>query len=68
MKTDVYESDPFSGSRGKHLASFVSDYRFERGDELVLSSGGSRLKLRITFIRIELAGDSLRRELHGLKL
>lgn len=68
MQTEIYESDPFSGSRGPHLASMETDYRFERNDELFLTAGGRRIKVRITHVRLEWDGTSLRRELLALKL
>lgn len=68
MQTEIYESDPFSGSRGTLIARMESDYRIEKGDELTVSSGGRRLKLRITFVRLELEDGTLRRELLGLKI
>lgn len=68
MQTDIYESDPFSGSKGTHLASLTSDYRFERNDELFLTAGGRRIKVRITHVRLELDGGRLRRELLAMKL
>jgi hypothetical protein len=68
MQTDIYESDPFSGGKGAHLASVDTDYRFEKNDELFLTSGGRRLKVRITYVRVELHGDTLRRELLAMKL
>jgi hypothetical protein len=68
MQTDIYESDPFSGSRGTHLASLDTDYRFERNDELFLSAGGRRIKVRITHVRVEFDGRGLKRELLALKL
>lgn len=68
MKTDIYESDPFSGSRGPLLTSLDTDYRFERNDELFLTVGGRRMKVRITHVRVELNGGILTRELLALKL
>ena len=68
MQTDIYESDPFSGSRGTHLASLDTDYRFERNDELFLTVDGRRIKVRITHVRLELDGTTLRRELQALRL
>lgn len=68
MQTEIYESDPFSGSRGTLIARIESDYRIEKGDELTIASDGRRLKLRITFVRLELENGTLRRELLGLKL
>ena len=36
MKTDFYEADPFSGSKGEHYVTIDSDYRWEKGDEVWL--------------------------------
>jgi hypothetical protein len=68
MKTEVYESDPFSGSRGPHLASIETDYRFERNDELFLTANGRRIKVRITHVVLEWDGAALRRDLLAMKL
>ena len=68
MQTEIYEADPFGGGRGGHLASLNSDYRFERNDEIFLASGGRRIKVRITHVRVEWDGTALRRELLALKL
>jgi hypothetical protein len=68
MKTEVYESDPFSGARGPHLASMETDYRFERNDELFLTANGRRIKVRITHVVLEWDGASLRRDLLAMKL
>ena len=68
MKTDIFESDPFSGSKGAHLASIDTDYRFEKNDEVFLNTGGRRLKVRITYVRLEWNSDGLTRELLAMKL
>ncbi len=68
MQTEIYEADPFSGSRGTHLASLTTDYRFERNDEMFLTVNGRRTKVRITHVRVELDGTTLRRELLAMKL
>lgn len=68
MKTDIFESDPFSGSKGARLASMDTDYRFEKNDEVFLNTGGRRLKVRITYVRLEWTGDGLTRELLAMKL
>lgn len=46
MKTDFYEADAFTGSKGEHWASIDSDYRWEKGDEVWLEAKGKRAKLR----------------------
>ncbi len=68
MQTQIFEADPFGGGKGQQLATLDSDYRFERNDELFLSAGGRRLKVRITHVRVEWDGSTLRRELLALKL
>ena len=68
MQTEIYESDPFSGGRGAHLASIDTEYRFERNDEVFLTTGGRRIKVRITHVRVELDGATLKRELLAMKL
>ena len=68
MQTEIFEADPFGGGKGQHLATLNSDYRFERNDELFLSTGGRRLKVRVTFVRIEWDGAELQREILALRL
>jgi hypothetical protein len=34
MRTEIYESDPFTPKRGRLLGKLATDYRFEKGDEL----------------------------------
>ncbi len=68
MQTEIYESDPFSGGRGAHLASIDTEYRFERNDEVFLTTSGRRIKVRITHVRVELDGTTLKRELLAMKL
>lgn len=68
MKTDFYEADPFGGSRGDHLASIDSDYRWEKGDEVWIESGGRRTKIRVTWVNVTVRDGVVSRELLGLKL
>lgn len=68
MRTEIYESDPFSPQKGNLLATIDTDYRFERNDELFLSSGNKRLKVRVIHIRVEINGAAMRRELLVLTL
>jgi hypothetical protein len=68
MQTEIFESDPFSGTKGTHLATIDTDYRFEARDEMFLNTGSARLKVRITHVRLEWDGRALRRELLAMKL
>ena len=69
MKTEIYESDPFSPKRGRLLTTLTSEYRFEKGDEVYFDDEPSRLKVRVIDVRIHVKdnGDILR-EILGLKL
>jgi hypothetical protein len=68
MQTEIFEADPFGGGRGQHLVTLNTDYRFERNDELFLSAGGRRIKVRITHVRVEWTGTALTREILAMKL
>ena len=68
MRTEIFESDPFSPQKGTLLATLNTDYRFERNDEIFLTAGGKRLKVRVINVRVEISGDQVRRELLVLKL
>lgn len=68
MHTEIYDSDPFSGSKGKLVMTLDTDYRFERGDEFTIRGADGTLRLRVTFVRIEIEGGQLRREIVGMKI
>ena len=69
MKTDFYEADAFTGSKGEHYCTIESDYRWEKGDEVWIEASGRRLKLRITWVNLTVRGDgTVARELLGLKV
>lgn len=68
MKTDFYEADPFGGSKGEHLATIESDYRWEKGDEVWIETNGKRTKIRVTWVNVTVRDDEVSRELLGLKL
>lgn len=68
MRTDFYDADPFSGSKGDHLCTIDSDYRWEKGDEVWIESAGRRVKIRITWVNVTVADGIVSRELLGLKL
>ena len=70
METEVYESDPFTAKKQDLMASFTSDYRFQKGDELYIHEGGGRpLKVRVIDVRVHVQnGGRLTRELLALKL
>ncbi len=69
MKTEIYESDPFTPKKGELLATLSSEYRFQKGDELYFDDAPSRLKVRIIDVRVHIKGDgSVHREILALKL
>lgn len=69
MKTEIYESDPFSPKKGALLTTLSSEYRFEKGDEVYFDDAPTRLKVRIIDVRVHVKGDaSLYREILALKL
>jgi hypothetical protein len=65
MKTEIFESDPFTGRKGRSLGGFDSDYRFEKNDEFFLKNLG---KFRVIMVRLDIGETDMRRELHVLKL
>ena len=68
MQTDIFEADPFSGSKGEHYCTIDSDYRWEKGDEVWIEERGRRVKLRITWVHVTVKDGVVTRELLGLKL
>jgi len=68
VKTEIFEADPFGGSKGEHYATIDSDYRWEKGDELWLDMAGRRVKIRVTWVNVTVTDGVVSRELLGLKL
>jgi hypothetical protein len=69
VKTEIWESDPFTPQKGKLLASIESEYRFEKGDEVYFDDTPSRLKVRVIDVRLHVKGDgAVHREILALKL
>ena len=69
MRTDFFEADEFTGSKGQHYATIESDYRWEKGDEVWLNTESGRFKLRITWVVVDVAADgTVTRELLGLRV
>ena len=68
MKTEFFESDPFSPRKADLLVAFDSDYRFEKGDEVVIDSGGGTTKVRVMDVRVRVQGGELSREILALKV
>ena len=70
METEIYESDPFTAKRQNLLVRLTSEYRFQKGDELLLHQGGDRpLKVRLIDVRVHVQSDGrLTREILALKV
>jgi hypothetical protein len=68
MKTEFYESDPFAPRKAELLVALDSDYRFEKGDEVVIEAGGRSTKVRIMDVRVHVKNEVLSREILALKL
>jgi hypothetical protein len=70
VKTEIFESDPFTPKRGRLLASIASEYRFEKGDELFFDDEpGGRLKARVISVQLHVkANGDVYRDILALKL
>ena len=69
MKTNIYESDPFTPKRGRLLASLDTEYRFEKGDEVFFDGEPERLKARIISIQLHVRSNGqVHRDILALKL
>ena len=69
MKTEFWESDPFSAKKGRLITTLASDYRFEKGDEVFFDAEPGRLKVRIIGVQVHVLGDGdIYRDILALKL
>jgi hypothetical protein len=68
MKTEFYESDPFSPRKADLLLSIDTDYRFDKGEEIVISERGKSVKIRVLDVRLRIDSGVISREILGLKL
>ncbi len=68
MKTEIYESDPFTPRKGRLLATLSSEYRFEKGDEMFFDDQPERLKVRIIAVQLHIKGGAMHRDILALKL
>ena len=68
MKTEFFESDPFSPRKADLLVALDTDYRFDKGDEVVIDAGGHTTKVRIMDVRVFIKSGALSREVLALKL
>jgi hypothetical protein len=68
MKTEFYESDPFTPRKADLLLSIDTDYRFQKGDELVIDNGGRTMKVRVMDVRLFVRSGVFSREILALKV
>ena len=70
MQVEVYSSDAFTAKKEELLSRFESEYRFQKGDEIFIESGGGRpLKVRLIDVRLFVGeGGSVKSELLAMKL
>ena len=69
MKTEIYESDPFTPRKGRLRATLSSEYRFEKGDELFFDDEPQRLKARVIAVQLHVkANGDVSRDILALKL
>ena len=69
MKTEIFESDPFTPKKGRLIATLDTEYRFQKGDEVYFDDEPSRLKVRIIDVRIHVNGNGeVHRDILALKL
>lgn len=68
MRTEIYESDPFTAQKQALLVTLDTPYRFERNDELFITTGNRKMKVRVIHVRVEITDGQMRREILVLKL
>ncbi len=69
MKTEIFESDPFSPRKGRLIASLSTEHRFEKGDEIFFDDEPGRLKVRIIGVQVHVKGNGdVYRDILALKL
>jgi hypothetical protein len=68
MQTEFFESDPFVPRKAEMLLKIDTDYRFQKGDEVVIEDGGRTTKVRVMDVRIAVRSGVISREILALKL
>jgi hypothetical protein len=68
MKTEFFESDPFTPRKASLLLSIDTDYRFEKGDEVLIEAANKTTKVRVMDVRIAVRAGVLSREILALRL
>ncbi|HZP56104.1 MAG TPA: hypothetical protein VFC53_00960 [Dehalococcoidia bacterium] len=68
MKTEFWETDPFTPKKGRLITTIETEYRFEKGDEVYFDDQPSRLKVRVMDVRVHVGAAGVTREILALKL
>ncbi len=68
MKTEFFESDPFSPRKNELLLSLDTEYRFEKGDEVVIETGNRMTKIRVMDVRVHVKSGVISREVLALRI
>lgn len=68
MKTEFYESDPFTPRKTDLLLSIDTDYRFEKGDEVTIEAPNRTTKVRVMDVRVSVRMGVISREILALRL
>ncbi len=68
MKTEFFESDPFTPRKAELLLSIDTEYRFEKGDEVVIDASGKPTKVRVVDVQVKVSSGLLSREILALKI
>ena len=68
MKTEFFESDPFAPRKADLILSLDTDYRFEKGDEVIIETGNRTTKIRVMDVRVQVKAGVISREILSLKL
>ncbi len=68
MRTEIYESDPFTPKKGRLLTALSTEYRFEKGDELFFDDAPERTKVRVIGVQLHIRGGDVHRDILALRL
>ncbi len=68
MRTELWESDPFTEKRQSRIDTLDSDYRWQKGDVIVDNRGGAHDRFRVIDVQVQLHDDGLRRAILALRL
>ena len=68
MRTELWESDPFTEKRLSLIDTLETDYRWVKGDPMLHTRGGLHERFRVISVEVQLADAGLTREVLLLRL